>query len=346
MAKTILGVDIGSDSLKLALVSNGQVKKAVIVPIPNSLVKEYRVVSPETMGELIRNTMREHGMRCRNAAIVLPNETVYVRSVNMPKMTVDQLVYNLPFEFRDYITDELKDYYYDYAMISTPEEITREPKPREEGDEPQEENEGDNSMELLAAAAPVSLIEECRSMLRKAGLRLTKAAPTVCSYIALIRALEKRGGGKGEYCILDLGYQAIRMYMFNGDRHMVTRNLEVGLSTLDNVIADSYNVDVHLAHTYLTTNYNDCQNSEACRNAFGNIAVELMRALNFYRFSNPDSQLEDIWLCGGGAVIPSLRESIADTLDMKVHQARELVPGGDRLEASYELMQAIGITMD
>ena len=183
-------------------------------------------------------------------------------------------------------------------------------------------------------------------MLRKAGLRLTKAAPTVCSYIALIRALEKRGGGKGEYCILDLGYQAIRMYMFNGDRHMVTRNLEVGLSTLDNVIADSFNVDVHLAHTYLTTNYNDCQNSEACRNAFGNIAVELMRALNFYRFSNPDSQLEDIWLCGGGAVIPSLRESIADTLDMKVHQARELVPGGDRLEASYELMQAIGITMD
>ena len=346
MAKTILGVDIGSDSLKLALVSNGQVKKAVIVPIPNSLVKEYRVVSPETMGELIRDTMREHGMRCRNAAIVLPNETVYVRSVNMPKMTVDQLVYNLPFEFRDYITDELKDYYYDYAMISTPEEITREPKPREEGDEPQEENEGDNSMELLAAAAPVSLIEECRSMLRKAGLRLTKAAPTVCSYIALIRALEKRGGGKGEYCILDLGYQAIRMYMFNGDRHMVTRNLEAGLSTLDNVIADSYNVDVHLAHTYLTTNYNDCQNSEACRTAFGNIAVELMRALNFYRFSNPDSQLEDIWLCGGGAVIPSLRESIADTLDMKVHQARELVPGGDRLEASYELMQAIGITMD
>ena len=347
MAKTILGVDIGSDSLKLALVSNGQVKKAVIVPIPNSLVKEYRVVSPETMGELIRDTMREHGMRCRNAAIVLPNETVYVRSVNMPKMTVDQLVYNLPFEFRDYITDELKDYYYDYAMISTPEEITREaPKPQEEGAESQEESEQANSMELLAAAAPVSLIEECRSMLRKAGLRLTKAAPTVCSYIALIRALEKRGGGKGEYCILDLGYQAIRMYMFNGDRHMVTRNLEVGLSTLDNVIADSYNVDIHLAHTYLTTNYNDCQSSEACRNAFGNIAVELMRALNFYRFSNPDSQLEDIWLCGGGAVIPSLRESIADTLDMKVHQARELVPGGDRLEASYELMQAIGITMD
>jgi type IV pilus assembly protein PilM len=182
--------------------------------------------------------------------------------------------------------------------------------------------------------------------LRKAGLKLAKAAPTVSSYISLIRALQQRGGGVKEYCILDLGYQSIRMYMFNGEQHVVTRNLESGLSSLDGVIADSYNVDVHLAHTYLITNYDDCQNSEACRNAYGNIAVELMRALNFYRFSNPDSQLEDIWLCGGGAVIPTLRQAIADTLDMKVHLARELLPGGDRVDAGYELVQAIGITMD
>lgn len=346
MSKTILGVDIGSDSLKLALVSAGQVKKSAIVPIPKSLVKDYRVVSPETMGELIRDAMRENGIRCRHASIVLPNETVYVRSVTMPRMTIDQLVYNLPFEFRDYITDELKDYVYDYAMISTPEEILQEPKASAEDGEGEDAEAHGSSMELLAAAAPASLIDECREVLRKAGLKLVKAAPTVCSYISLIRALEKRGSGAGEYCVLDLGYQAIRMYMFNEDRHVVTRSLEVGLSTLDNVIADSYNVDVHLAHTYLTTNYDDCQNSEVCRSAYGNIAVDLMRALNFYRFSNPDSQLNDIWLCGGGAVIAPLRQAIADTLDMKVHQARELVPGGDRLEASYELVQAIGITME
>lgn len=352
MAKTILGVDIGSDSLKLALVSKGRVKKSVVVPIPNNLVKEYQIVSVETMGELIRNTMKENGIRCRDAALVLPNELVYVRTVTMPKMTIEQLIYNLPFEFRDYITEELKDYVYDYAMITTPEEMAKEPeeKPKpEEGEEDssyEEEAETHNSMELLAAAAPLTLIEEARAILRKAGLRMRKAAPTVSCFISLIRALEKRGGGTGEYCILDLGYQAVRMYMFNGERHMVTRNLESGLSNLDGVIADTYNVDVHLAHTYLLTNYDDCQNSEACRTAYGNISVELMRALNFYRFSNPESQLEHIWLCGGGAVIAPLRHAIADTLDMKVHKAKELLPDGDQVEAGFELVQAIGITMD
>ena len=349
MAKTILGVDIGSDSLKLALVSGDEIKKTVVVPIPNSLVKEYRIVSPETMGELIRDTMKENGIHAKNAAIVLPNELVYVRSVTMPLMSADQLVYNLPFEFRDYITEELKDYVYDYAMISSLEELKETPQSESEEDAPPSLDTLEplrSEMELLAVAAPVSVVEESKDLLRKAGLKMTRAAPTVSSYISLIRDKEQRGQGCGEYCILDLGYQAIRMYMFRGECHMVTRNLEVGLSSLDDVIADAYNIDVHLAHTYLLTNYNQCQESETCMAAYGNISVELMRALNFYRFSNPDSQLEDIWLCGGGAVIAPLRQSIAQTLDMRVHQADDLMPGDQALEGSYSLIQAVGITLE
>ena len=153
------------------------------------------------------------------------------------------------------------------------------------------------------------------------------------------------GGTAEEYCILDLGYQAIRMYMFRGDRHMVTRVLEVGMSSLDDVLAELYSVDVHLAHTYLMTNYDNCLQRPECIGAYDRIAVELMRALNFYRFSNPDSQLDDVWLCGGGAVIQPLQEAISETLDMQLHAAEELVPGGERIDGCNSLIQAIGIAM-
>ena len=334
MAKTILGIDIGYDSLKLALVSGKQVRKTAIVAMPKNLVREGRVVSTETMGELIRSSMKEHGIRCGQAAVALPNEAVFIRGVTMPLMTIDQLNYNLPFEFRDYITDELKDYLYDYAVLSISEDSP-------EGDS------GGPVMELMAVAAPKSLIEETREMLHRAGLKLVKAAPTVCCYQALIRARETKNAEQPqEYCILDLGYQSIRMYMFRGDRHMVTRVLEIGMSSLDQVIAEAYSVDEHLAHAYLLSNYEDCQSKEYCTNAYGTITVELMRALNFYRFSNPDSHLEDIWICGGGACIRPLRQSISDTLDLHIHDASELIPGGATIEEDFALLQAIGITMD
>ena len=334
MAKTVLGIDVGYDSLKLALVKGRQVKKTAIVPMPNSLVRAGRIVSVETMGDLLRRAMKKYGLRCDRAALALPNETVFIRNVTMPLMTEDQLQYNLPFEFRDYITDELKGYVFDYAMLP-------------DGEHPQTEEEEEHaggSMHMMAVAAPKALLDESREYLRKAGMKLVKAAPTVSCFQKLIRM--SGAPADREYCILDLGFQSIRMYMFRGVRHIVTRVLEIGMSSLDQVIAEQYNVDEHLAHTYLLSNYEDCQNRENCLNAYGNITVELMRALNFYRFSNPDSRLEDIWICGGGAMIEALQRAIAETMDMKIHSAAELLPDTQKVAHDYALLQAIGIALE
>ena len=345
MAKTMVGVDIGYDSMKLALVSGGRVKKSAVVPMPQNLLREGRPTSPESLGEVLKDGLKKAGISCKSGALALPNETVYMRNVTMPRMSADKLAVNLPYEFRDYITDELKDYVFDYAMITTEEELRRAPQAPEEGaPEPEPELEG-GSMDLLAVAAPLSLIEEYREVFRKAGVKLEKAAPTVSCYQGLIRRLSPEERSQ-EFCILDLGYQSIRMYMYRGDTHIVTRVLEVGLSAVDNVIAEMESVDVHLAHTYLLANHNDCQSAEVCLNTYNNIAVELMRALNFYRFSNPDSQLNQIFLCGGGAVIRPLQESIAQTLDMRIRPAADLVPGGSQLPDCNTLAQAVGITLE
>ena len=107
MAKSCLGIDIGKDQLKLVLMKGETIQKAVSVQMPEGLLKEGRIVSVETTGELIRKTMKENKIRCKEAAVVVSSGVCFLRNVTMPEMTADQLVYNLPYEFRDYITDEL-----------------------------------------------------------------------------------------------------------------------------------------------------------------------------------------------------------------------------------------------
>ena len=340
MAKTILGIDIGHDQMKLALVRGGRVLKTAMAQMPENLLRQGRITSVESMGELIRNTMKQNGIRANLAALALPNETVYVKNVDVPPMTVEQLEYNLPFEFKDYITGELKDYVFDYAVLSRPGES-------KSGEEAADGGEAEEAtLELMAVGTLRAVLEDARDALRKAGLKLVKCAPALSAYIALLRAQQgKLSAESEEYGVLDLGYSAIRMYMFKQDRHVATRVLETGLFTLDDVIAEAYGVDVHLARTYLTSNYENCQDREECRTAYENIAVELMRVLNFYRFSNPDSALGDLWLCGGGAVIQPLTEAIGDMLNVQLHPAAELVPGGEGIEACNGMAQAIGIAM-
>ncbi len=182
--------------------------------------------------------------------------------------------------------------------------------------------------------------------MHRASLKLVKAAPAVCAFQSLIREASKNGAAADrEYCIIDMGYSSIRMHMFKGDRHIVTRALETGMRNIDGILAEVYSVDPHTAHNYLLSNFENCQNKEQCLSAFGNMAVELMRAMNFYRFSNRDSQLSDVWLTGGGAVIEPLRQAIVDALDMTVHDASELVAGGELTADCHTYLLAIGATM-
>nr|MCR5054432.1 pilus assembly protein PilM [Lachnospiraceae bacterium] len=213
---------------------------------------------------------------------------------------------------------------------------------KEKTDEEVEEDEAE-SMSLMAVAVQKEHLESVQRVLKKAGLKLIKAAPTMSAFISLIR---ENGDLNKEYCILDLGHKAIRMHIFKGERYEVTRTLDVGLSVLDDVIAENLNVDIHLAHTYLLSNYENCQNSEYCMNAYDNIATELVRALNFYRFSNPDSNLEDVYIAGGGMQNLALRDVIVQSLDMTLHHGKELLKKSMNKEGYSSFVQAIGITQD
>lgn len=354
MAKSCLGIDIGKDQMKLVLMKGENIVKTASVQMPEGLLKDGRIVSVETTGELIRKTMKENKIRCKEAAVVVSSGICFLRNVTMPEMTAEQLVYNLPYEFRDYITDELKKYVFDYSWGSGEEmpkgkKLKKASKKKKKEEKPEEEeNQKRNEMELLAAAAPLEVMEDLRLMTRKAGLKLTFAAPEVSACENLLHyKLRNEQDKDKEYGILDLGSTSSRLFIFKGDRHQVTRVIERGMEQVEELLADNFHIDIHLAHTWLLANHEDCIHSEVCQDAFSQISVELMRALNFYQFSNPESRLEDIYICGGGASIATMRQSLEKNLDVKIHEAGELLErmNGSGDEASSLWMLAAGTAL-
>ena len=190
--KPIVGVDIGHDRLKLAVTSGNRVLQTASAAMPKNLVQEGKIISNDSMAELIKNTMKENHMRASIGAYILPNESVYVKNVELPMMTADQLKYNLPFEFNDYVTGEVKDYVFDYAVL---------PKIEKEG-EPEEE-EGPEKLEVMAVGTLKEEVEIASEILKKAGIKLVKAAPELCAYISLIRAQkESLSSSTEEYGII------------------------------------------------------------------------------------------------------------------------------------------------
>lgn len=298
MAKIRLGFDIGSSSMKVALLRGGGLRIEE-VRLPENMVDDGgNITLPHAFVQFLRQTKRELSLGGGPAALVLPPSQVICRLVTMPKMSTAQLMMNLPYEFTDFIQGVADQYFCDYALCT-----------------PGEEESEEQGVPMMAAAAAKQTLAEYVQMFSRAGIRLRSVLP---QEMTLINLVKQRREGPEEFCFVDLGHQSTRITVVWRDRIQATRSIALGCRNLDLVVADALGVDAFLANTYKASNYQDVLSSDAVADVCDRIAVEILKVINFYQFTYRSSTLEGIYLVGGGASLPCLRKAIEDTVGMSL----------------------------
>ena len=103
MGKTRLGFDIGSSSLKIAVL-RGSETRIEEVRLPENMVDGTgAMILPHAFAQFLKQTKKELSLPRGEAALALPPSQVICRLVTMPRMTTEQLPMKLPYEFNDLI---------------------------------------------------------------------------------------------------------------------------------------------------------------------------------------------------------------------------------------------------
>lgn len=314
MSKVSLGIDIGNHAIHIVVCNKGVVIRTIVEPVPENLVKNGEIVIFDTMAYVLKSIRKRFKIRAREVSMIMPSSLCHLRRVTVPMMTADQLAINLPYEFRDYITQEKDKYFYDYAVV----EIIKD----QEGKEIE--------IDLLATVVLKKYIEAYRKMFRQAGFKLVTAIPVEMSYINLLRKYlrlnpirddeEKKGT-----CFVDLGHNNIRIIMFDQEQFIGMRVLDYGCKQIVEAISDNLNIDTHLAKDYLQRNYNQVQEIEECKRIYGAIGVEVMKAINYSSFNNPGWQPQYIHCLGGGSSIKTLVFDIEEAANVQMRGIQRLI---------------------
>jgi len=307
MPKSFIGVDLGVSEIKFAAVSGSSIKKTVHVQTPENLVRNGMPISPEAMAAFLKQTAAEYGLRGGSWALALSPAQSFTRCITVPRMNVEQLALNLPYEFRDYITQGKEKYLYDYAVLET-----------RKG----EDGAGDE-MDLMACAALKTTLIEIQTAFRQARLRLKRIIPEEFAYRNLIR--QSLPASDEPVCLIDLGHNSTRIHIFKGERFEVTRILDTGGAAQDNAIAELLGADPFVAHTRKQANQDGILNEEVSQDVYRSIALDIMRAVNFYNYDSQAS-LERIYVMGGGVLNPFLLQELETTLGLEIKNAAELLP--------------------
>lgn len=327
MARLYTGFDIGSDTLKAVVCDGTSIKDIVLAHMPDGMVADGRVVSMDAMADFIKEATAPLKGASKQAAFVIPQADSLTRRLHIPAMTVNELEINLPYEFRDYITQGKDKYSYDYAVLKT--ETLPDGKPE--------------SFDLLAVAASKQVIADYTSMFRRAGFKLSAAMPVAAALQNLIQGNQL---ALPNCCIIDFSHTSTMLHFFVNGTYDVSRSIETGLADIDRAIADTENVDTHMAASYRQNDFQGVLAGEAVQGVYESIAIEVGRALNFYGFNNPDASIEIAYLSGEGMMVSPLVNAVASAIDLEKADIASIMPpaqNNDTLRA--QCPEAVGVTL-
>lgn len=321
MGRSTIGLDFGSRTLKAAVFDGGSVTRLLEEPVPEHLVRSGVITEPEAMGEFLRALLKERRIPARRGAVILPASQVFVQLCQLPVMTRAQLEWNLPYEFRDFISEDRENYFYDYAVIETAAGES-----------------GGETMRLLAAAASKKLIADYRELFRQAGLKLVTAIPVEMAYANLLRAAPA-GSSSRETCIVDCGYTGHRVYFYSGGSFETAQIGDLGGAELDQMLSGLLGVD---APALYDREAKLREMPPQVRGLARETLRDVQRAVNFYLFSHPERRLEAGYYCGGGSRRYFLREELSNATGLPMRPITELLGSVPDREKALCCAAAIG----
>jgi len=298
LAKTIVGVDIGHETLKLAslehLGKRFRLQGVHLAQIPPSSWRADALGNIDEIAKTINESFhiaKPHAITTKRAAFALPESVIFSATLTMPALPPKEIEQALPFELAERLSIKPEDYYIDFEEVeskcrpieqslSTPTKKTTEER---DPTKPVVSTGGENII-VFAAAAKKTLIDSISELCKKANLDLVgiDIKPG-----AIIRAVVPESTGRARV-VIDMGVGGTGASVTEGRSLRVTSTVPWGTNSLGQDI------------TKPVTNL---------REVLSPVFDELVHLTKF--FENrvcPGLKIEEIIISGTGAGIPGVKE--------------------------------------
>ena len=322
MAKSLIGIDVNLN--EMSMVSKG---KIFVEQLPDNLVDSEGIVSEISFANFVKEMKKSCGISGSECAFVLPQNATYFRTYDSPVMTDEQVKLNLPFEFKNFVGNDTTKFCYDYYIGGVENDDAGKPV----------------TMKVVAAAANKEISEQFGDNFVRAGLKPKSALP---HEVCLINLMKNTADEYSEYCLVGVGYEQTSIYMFSGASLEATKVVEIGTRDIDKKLAETYDIDDHLAASYRESNYDNCLVNEALSDIYDKISLEVMKTINFYKYEHNDSNVDTVYFFDLSASNKRLNDDICEHINFAKGDINDILPAEYQdVENADRCLYAIGLVL-
>ena len=321
--KSALGLDLSDLSLKVVQLKKTGKKLALAgflrKPLPAGIIVNGEIKKEEELIQILKAALLEvkgEPIKIREVVCNLPEEKVFIRLVQLPKMKEKEIESAIKWEIEAHIPLPIEEVYLDWQII----------KPLK--------NHLDHS-DILIAATPKVLAESYLSVLKKAGLKPLALEP---ESVAVIRSLIK-GKSMRPTIIIDLGTTGTNFVIFSAGAIRFTSHISVSGQSFNQAIMASLGVNEEKARELkikigldklIEAKADSNEISEergrvyrALEPLLDDLAKQIQDYIDFYHdhashTHGPDGAIAQVLLCGGDSLLANLDAFLSHKLNLEV----------------------------
>jgi type IV pilus assembly protein PilM len=313
--QSYVSLDIGSSSIKMVEVrttgNHLEVLNWGTAPTPAAAIQNNMVTEPERLGEVVRSLMEAKGVRARRAVTAVPGPAVMIKRVTLPVQSPQDMDHTIMVEAGNFIPEDLENVNIDYQVIDHLEEARQ--------------------TEVLLVAAKKDIVGSYAETLRCAGL-----IPLIVDvdYFALDNMYELNYDPTPDQVValVNIGARYSSMNILKGGRTTFTGDVPVGGRDITEALTRDLGVTAevaeHLKAGHETDGFTPEQVSMALGPAVDALIEEIHYALSFFWTAATDERIDALYISGGAAKVPELRQRLAERAEAPVEIADPLARVG------------------
>lgn len=346
--RSYVGIDLGSHSLKAVQVQRTgdawKVTKIAFAPTPAGTIKDGVVLSPDDLGDAIKEMLKSAGITANTAHIAAAGGSVFVRPIAFPTMSESTLRKSIKFEAGRYVPGSIDDSFIEFDIIGPIDEAR---------------------MNVLIVAAPKDIVQSRVLACEAAGLEVDGVDVEMFAiYRSLLETDMKFAPENETIAIVDVGATATTISVVDRGIFSVSRSIPNGGNVLTEALASYFKLETADAESgksqldlrSLVNPQGDNENPplRVLQPHLDDLLREIRRSLNYFQSqqaeAGDDRQVERLVLAGGGAKLGGLAEYIEHRLGIPttstgVFDIPRFIAPGFVEDSGIDLAVASGLAM-
>ncbi|MGH7790814.1 MAG: type IV pilus biogenesis protein PilM, partial [Thermodesulfobacteriota bacterium] len=222
--KEVVGLDIGSNSIKLAELKETkkgyQLKNIGETLLPPEAIVNKVITNRDAVSEAIYSLIEELRVKTKNAVISISGHSVIIKKVSIPKMSEKELREAVPWELEQYIPQNIEDVNYDFQILpgQTPE----------------------GNMDVLIVAAKKDITNDYINVVNDAGLNPVVVDVDVFALENMYEANYPESGGV--VALVNIGASVTNINILKNGVSVFTRDITTGGNQFTELIQKEFDV--------------------------------------------------------------------------------------------------------